>query len=118
MKAFLFVQAGKVLQGSGKARVLGYPTANIAFECEGISGTYAGKVLFDGKSFEAAVYADPIRKLLEAHLFDFSGNLYGKEIQISLLKQVALPAVFTPETDIESFIQGAIHKAQNFFETQ
>lgn len=115
MKAFLFVQAGKVLQGSGKARVLGYPTANIAFECEGISGTYAGKVLFDGKCFEAAVYADPIRKLLEAHLFDFSGNLYGKEIQISLLKQVALPAVFTPETDVESFLRNVVGKVEVYF---
>lgn len=115
MKECLFVQTGKVLQGSGKARGFGYPTANIAFECEGISGTYAGEVLLNGKVYRAAVYADPTRKLLEAYLFEFSGNLYGKEIQISLLKRVALPAVFTPETDVESFLRNVVGKVEVYF---
>lgn len=111
----IFIERGRVVRGTQKAQSFGFPTANISFADKNIAGTFAGEVLFGGKTYQAVVYADPIRKLLEAHLFDFSGDLYGKEIQISLLKQVALPAVFTPETNVESFLRNVVGKVEVYF---
>lgn len=116
MRESFLVQTGRVIKGGGKAEGLGYPTANIGLARQDIAGTYAGEVLFDGTTYQAAVYADPQRKLLEAHLFDFSGDLYGKEIQISLLKKVAEPVLFTSETDAQSFLRDVVGKVEIYFE--
>jgi riboflavin kinase/FMN adenylyltransferase len=94
-----FAVRGAVIRGDQRGRTLGFPTANLAPENEVIPahGVYAGHVrMLDdgtppaGTSLPAVTNVgrrptfkqdDPA--LAEAHLLDFSGDLYGRRIEVS-----------------------------------
>ena len=81
---------GEVRHGDKRGRILGYPTANLALESCGLAhGIYAVRArlpdgaLRDGvASYGRRPTFDDGAPLLEANLFDFSGNLYGREIAV------------------------------------
>lgn len=92
---------GTVVHGDARGRLLGYPTANLQLEQPYViprSGVYAieVKVLSDDDQFEQIyrgvlnigtrpTFHQPGGELkLEAHLFDFDGDLYGKRLGLSL----------------------------------
>lgn len=91
---------GVVTGGSARANKLGYPTANIPLTDSEISGIYAACVTLEGKGYQAVAFADPSRGILEAHLFDFSGDLYGKTITVSLSKKLRESQAFASEEDL------------------
>jgi len=86
---------GAVRHGAKRGRALGYPTANIALPglLRPAYGVYAVRVAGDGFDRPADgvpnlgispmfSYAEP---LLEVHLFDFAGDLYGRHLRVSLI---------------------------------
>ncbi|MDQ1437538.1 MAG: riboflavin kinase / adenylyltransferase [Acidimicrobiaceae bacterium] len=85
---------GVVEHGDARGRDLGFPTANVAVPGEILlpaDGIYAGWYARpDGSRLPAAIslgrrptfYADADRSLLEAHLLDFSGDLYGERARV------------------------------------
>jgi riboflavin kinase / FMN adenylyltransferase len=82
---------GTVIKGKQLGHTLGFPTANLALPPETglLHGIYAVRVnLADGTrhngvaSFGRRPTFDNGKALLEAFLFDFSGDLYGQEIEI------------------------------------
>ncbi|ACK49653.1 riboflavin biosynthesis protein RibF [Methylocella silvestris BL2] len=81
---------GEVLAGQKLGRELGFPTANIRPDptCRLRHGIYAvrvdiGGVLHDGvASFGRRPTVDNGEALLEAHVFDFSGDLYGQTLEV------------------------------------
>lgn len=83
--------SGEVIHGEKLGRTLGYPTANIRLspDCRLAHGIYAVRARVDGKtqagvaSFGRRPTFDNGAALLEVHLFDFSGDLYGKSIEIT-----------------------------------
>lgn len=86
-----FVQA-KVIHGEKRGRDLGYPTANMELpaHCKLALGIYAVSVrrqngeLFHGvASFGRRPQFDNGAPLLEAFLFDFSGDLYGETLIVT-----------------------------------
>lgn len=95
---------GMVQRGQGRGAALGYPTANIPLEDMSVSGVYAARVHVDGKEYDAAVFADPARKILEAHILDFSSDLYGKEIEIELLDRIRESKSFENDEDLKKAI--------------
>lgn len=98
------------------ARVLECPTANIAVS-HGIippKGVYAGYAVFGGKRYPAAIsigtaptfkHGNPLKLLIEAHLFDFSGILYGKNLEIELVKYVREERYFSSAEELKKQIQ-------------
>jgi len=84
---------GKVIHGSERGRELGYPTANLQVNTELIPhiGVYAAVVVVDGQIFAAAVSIgrnptfDLSELRVEAHLLDFKGNLYDKEMELHFI---------------------------------
>lgn len=84
--------AGKVIEGDRIGRTIGVPTANV--EIAGLTlpptGVYAARVNVADRSYNAAVNLgarptlnNPAPQLrLEAHLLDFDGDLYGREIEV------------------------------------
>jgi riboflavin kinase/FMN adenylyltransferase len=85
---------GEVRHGDKRGRTLGYPTANLApgedFNLK--HGIYAvrtalpsGEVRDGVASFGRRPTFDNGAQLLEAHLFDFEGDLYGATIQVEFV---------------------------------
>src|SRR5271165_7395473 len=98
---------GIVVTGDRRGRKLGFPTANVRIgpEVELDDGVYAGVVeLKDGSRHRAAVsvgrrpqYHAAGERLVEAHLLDFDGDLYGQKIRVELGDLVRPQRVFETE---------------------
>jgi len=108
---------GVVAGGSAKAQLLGYPTVNIPLK-EDISGIYAAEVRIDRSLYPAVAFADPVRKILEAHLFHFAGNVYGDQIKITLLHKLRDTKVFTDEASLKAAMDGDAAAAKAYFASQ
>jgi|SRR3989344_3128216 len=106
---------GHVQRGEKRGTALGFPTVNIPLDDAEVSGIYAGKVIENGKSCVAAIFANQERKILEAYLFDFSGDLYGKEITIELHKKIREAGVFTDDETLKVAIASDIQKVREYF---
>ena len=88
-----FAVRGIVEHGDKRGREIGYPTANLNLEnyLRPRYGVYAvtGKVLATGEVLQGAANVGirpqfaPPKELLEPHFFDFSGDLYGQEVEVS-----------------------------------
>jgi riboflavin kinase/FMN adenylyltransferase len=84
---------GLVERGDARGRELGYPTANLQMGDyqRPKYGIYAVRVTLDDGTEHPGVASlgvrptfDPPQELLEAHLFDFDGDLYGRRIEVAL----------------------------------
>jgi len=90
-----FVSA-EVVHGDKRGRELGYPTANLRLDpaCGLRHGIYAvrvgiGEQRYDGvASFGRRPMFDQGTVLLEIFLFDFSGDLYGKMIDVAFVEWI------------------------------
>ncbi|MEO6093745.1 MAG: bifunctional riboflavin kinase/FAD synthetase [Novosphingobium sp.] len=87
-----FTIRGRVEHGDKRGRTIGFPTANLALGgyLRPRFGIYAVTVrLPDGRELPGAANIgirpsfDPPKELLEVYLFDFDGDLYGEEIEVS-----------------------------------
>jgi len=88
---------GKVIQGCGRGRDVGFCTANIETEdkasvpCEGV---YAGFVRLNDKKRACVVNIGPCPTFnikeprIEAHIIDFNEDIYGNKIEIEIIKNL------------------------------
>jgi riboflavin kinase/FMN adenylyltransferase len=88
-----FAIEGTVIHGDKRGRDLGWPTANMELGkyLRPKYGIYAVRISLDDGSEHAGVASlgvrptfDPPKELLEAVLFDFDGDLYGRTIEVAL----------------------------------
>lgn len=85
---------GIVAHGDKRGRDLGYPTANLhlARDCRLRYGIYAVRMRIDGvwrdgvASFGSRPTFDDGAPRLETFVFDFSGDLYGKSVDVALVE--------------------------------
>ncbi len=87
--------SGPVVEGRRLGRQLGFPTANVAVgeQLTPPDGVWAVRVtLADGVARPAVANlgvrptVDGTTRILEVHLFDFSGDLYGCEIEVGFVQ--------------------------------
>lgn len=89
---------GVVGSGDGRGRELGWPTANIgvANELVPADGVYATEARLEGgQTLCASVTNVGVRptfggsaRRVESHLFDFEGDLYGRELELSFHRRL------------------------------
>ena len=88
---------GHVVRGRQLGRTLGFPTANLRFggKTPALRGIYATLVHGIGaapmpsvSSFGTRPTVDGVEPLLEAHLFDFDGDLYGRRIEVEFVAKL------------------------------
>lgn len=87
---------GVVIHGAQLGRKMGFPTANIdARDIDVIeNGVYLSQVEIEGKIYKAMSNVglrpsvDGKTRLLETHIFDFEGDLYGQTITVNLVKKI------------------------------
>jgi len=93
---------GVVAHGDKRGRDLGYPTANmhLARDCKLRYGIYAVRMRIDGvwhdgvASFGSRPTFDDGAARLETFVFDFSGDLYGKQVDVALVNKLRGEAKF------------------------
>ena len=85
---------GDVVRGDGRGRTIGFPTANLDITDQLIpgDGVYSGHATVGDKSYACAISIGPAatfgvsERRVEAHLLDYSGDLYGARIRVSFLR--------------------------------
>ncbi|MGJ4727840.1 bifunctional riboflavin kinase/FAD synthetase [Luteimonas sp. SDU101] len=93
-----YAVSGRVVRGQQLGRTLGYPTANLRYggKVPALRGIYATRVHgVDGgeawpsvSSFGTRPTVGGVEPLLEAHLFDFHGDLYGRRIEVEFVARL------------------------------
>jgi riboflavin kinase/FMN adenylyltransferase len=119
--------SGIVGHGDQRGRQLGFPTANL--ETAGLilppGGVYAARVrlLALDRTCRAVVNVgsrptlrDPLPKLrVEAHLLDFSADLYGQELEIAFTAKIRDEIKFDSLDDLKAQIARDIASARSMF---
>lgn len=113
---------GTVEHGARLGRELGFPTANVSLEDQQLPpyGVYAGSVCFGGISRRAAinlgcrptVAIDSTREILEAHVLDFNGALYGQEVDVFFEKYLRPERKFDDPTDLRNQIAADVQRVR------
>ena len=92
-----YTLSGRVAHGQKLARDFGFPTANISFKryVSPVRGVYAVQVYgVDSQPLPGIANVGKKPTVagttpdLEVHIFDFEGNLYGKQIEVALLHKI------------------------------
>lgn len=93
-----FSVRNSVIKGAGMAKALGYPTANLIWPASMAKlpyGVYFGYVQANSKMSPALIswgtkptLSNGKNEILEAHLYDFCENLYGKIIKVIFVKKL------------------------------
>lgn len=107
--------SGRVIHGNSVGRTLGFPTANIAVPEGAIiaeNGVYAAMVTTpDGKKHAAMInlgvkptFRDGGARMLEVHLLDFEGDLYGRELSVELREFIRPEQKFATPAELKAQI--------------
>ncbi len=120
-----FFLTGKVTDGAQNGRKMGFPTANITFP-EGslipARGAYASMVRIGNRDYPAITNIGTRPTLhdgddvnCETFLFDFNGDLYGKELRVSLLHFLRPEKQFPDAKALQLQIEKDIKEAKKYF---
>jgi len=107
--------SGVVLKGQREGTALGFPTANLKLKTEISSGIYAGQTKFGEKIHISAIYIPPNGKILETHLLDFIGDLYGQTIEVVIEKKIRESRPFKTKIELLRAIKEDIQMIRNFY---
>src|SRR5579871_6271668 len=91
-----YAVSGRVVAGQRLGRTLGVPTADIVLEPTNrlAHGIYAVIARVDGQAYPAVASfgvrptVDNGPPLLEVHLLDFKGDLYGREMEVEFVERI------------------------------
>jgi FAD synthase len=97
--------SGIVISGKKKGSKLGFSTANIKLKNKAESGVYSGHVVICGKKYKSAIFIQRRKNILEAHILGFSGNLYGKEIEVLVKNKIRDVKTFKSDEDLKKQIK-------------
>jgi hypothetical protein len=91
-----FFVVSEVIHGQKLGRTIGFPTANLRISpsCGLRHGIYAVRLTVDGKTHDGVASwgrrptVDNGEPLLEVYVFDFSGDLYGKQVETAFVEWI------------------------------
>ncbi|GGB35981.1 riboflavin biosynthesis protein [Oceanisphaera marina] len=114
---------GRVAHGAKLGRTIGFPTANVALkrQVSPVSGVYAVELWLDGKRYPGVANVgnkptvNGTQALLEVHLFDFSGDIYGKQVEVELRHKLRSEQKFASFALLKEQIQRDAAKARHWF---
>ena len=117
---------GRVIHGNELGRTIGFPTANIRLhrQVNPVKGVYAVRVRLKSGAFFNGVAnigtrptINGVNQLLEAHLFDFQGDLYGQWLDVELCHKIRNEMKFPSFDDLKAQIAKDVETAKNVFKT-
>jgi riboflavin kinase / FMN adenylyltransferase len=111
---------GTVIGGAARGGTLGFPTANLE-QIETLlpaDGVYAGIARCEGGSFPAAINVghNPTfgeeRRKVEVHLVDFTGDLYGAQLDVDLLDRLREIVRFDSAAELQQQLARDVEQAR------
>ena len=122
---------GHVAHGNKLGRKLGFPTANILpGSLEAQDGVYVARVRLNGAGEghgrgHAAIANLGVRpsvtggnaRVLEVHIFDFSDDIYGRQMEVELVRFMRPEEHFASVDKLRMQIGRDVQKAKEFFRT-
>jgi riboflavin kinase / FMN adenylyltransferase len=116
---------GRVAQGEGRGRTLGFPTINLDTRYELIpkQGVYITEVDIAGKRFSSVtnIGNNPTFQgksvTIETHVIDFSGDLYDREAILYFHERVRDEIRFKTIEDLKTRIALDVETARSYFKT-
>jgi len=120
-----YALTGHVTDGRRIGRAMGFPTANLTFPTGMLvpmHGVYAVQVSVDGACY-CGICNVGVRPTVndgrdvncETFLFDFDGNLYGKEMTVSFLHFLREERKFEGLDELEAQIRLDVERARSYF---
>ena len=115
---------GRVSHGNKLGRTIGFPTANILLhrQVNPVKGVYAVKAhLQDGEVFYGVANIgtrptiNSVLQVLEVHLFNYKGDLYGKRLQVEFCLKIRDEKKFPNFETLHSQIKLDAEVAKEFF---
>lgn len=115
---------GRVAHGDKKGRTIGFPTANIHLHRINtpLRGVFAvelfgleGEPLSGVANLGTRPTVDGMRTLLEVHLFDFDGDIYGRHVHVDFLRKLRDEQRFDSFDALKAQIQRDAEQARAFF---
>lgn len=110
-----------VIGGNRLGRTLGFPTANmeISQSVELENGVYRSLIDIDGVTYRAMSNVgvrpsvDGKTRLLETHVFDFHGDLYGKKLRVSLCEKIRDERKFSSVAELRAQLEHDMNYCKN-----
>lgn len=120
----LYCIKGTVIHGRGIGKLMEMPTANL--ECGSNElppmGVYVSLIFRDGIRYIGVTHIgtrptiDNDKEIsIETHLLHFDGDLYGKQIEVQLLKKLREPIKFSSASQLREQFFCDCNEAVNFF---
>jgi riboflavin kinase / FMN adenylyltransferase len=116
---------GKIIEGDKVGRKLGFPTANLDFTGLVLppNGVYAAHAEVAGQTHRAAVnigirptmQSSTPQLHVEAHLLDFSGELYGQEMELTFVEKLRDEQKFPSPEALKQQIAKDVEAAKQLF---
>ncbi|MBI4296568.1 MAG: bifunctional riboflavin kinase/FAD synthetase [Chloroflexi bacterium] len=122
-----FSLSGRVVSGSGRGRQLGFPTANLAVDPEQAlpaDGIYATLAHIGDKTYQSVTSIgrrptfDNGERTVEVYIFDFSGNLYGYELTIDIIKRLREEKRFDSVQQLKEQIEKDIEQSKGILSSE
>lgn len=122
-----FQLGGRVVTGDQRGRTIGFPTANLETDAGMIvpgSGVYAARLYWDGVAHNGVVNIGKrptfggTESVVEAHAFDFSGDLYGKTITVDFVERLRAERKFESVDSLVRAIEMDIEQARLVFQEE
>ncbi|MBP5211806.1 MAG: riboflavin biosynthesis protein RibF [Pyramidobacter sp.] len=120
-----FFIRSQVVTGQRRGRTLGFPTANLTpgeYKLIPAEGVYAGSAWADGGWRAAAVsvgrnptFGGEADVRLEAHLLDFHGDLYGRELFLTLFERLRPMERFSGAAELAAQMERDCERARAIF---
>jgi len=123
---YSYTLSGFVIKGNRIGRILNYPTANVQVDTKKLipkKGVYAVKINYLHKTYQGMLnigVCPTIKRKnkkvkIEVHIFDFHQNIYGKKIDIFIIKIIREEKRFNTLQDLKMQMDKDQIKIKDFF---
>jgi riboflavin kinase / FMN adenylyltransferase len=115
---------GTVIAGRKRGRTIGFPTANLRTDNELVPphGVYATTLTLDGIVHASVTnvgvrptFGESTETTVETHLFDYSGDLYGRDVRLGFVQRLRDERRFDDVDALKAQIDADVRRAQRLF---
>jgi riboflavin kinase / FMN adenylyltransferase len=121
-----YIVSGTIVQGDGRGRELGYPTANVSIHSRKkmipLGGVYVAGAVYKGERYEGMLnigtrptVTKDRDQTVEIHLFDVTETMYGNEITLTFYKRLRDEKKFGSVNDLVQQLAKDKEDSKQFF---